>query len=67
MQTQTTTQTLTSSGVLLDSDGFAISYGVRATLQGDILIIGSIPHAIWDVRVYDDRIVSKASGWTLIL
>lgn len=66
MQTQTTTQTLTTSGVLLDSDGFAINYGVRAIIQGDILVIGFIPHAIWDVRVYDDRIISKASGWTLL-
>lgn len=61
------TQTLTTSGILLDSDGFRINQGVTATLQGDILIIGSTPHAIWDVRVYADRIVSKAAGWTLLL
>ena len=67
MQTQTTAQTLTTSGVLLDSDGFRVSHGLIATLQGDILIIDSTPHAIWDVRVYPDRITSKASGWTLLL
>jgi hypothetical protein len=66
MKTANDSKTFTTSGVLLDSDGFCISYGVHATLQGNILIIDSTPHAIWDVRVHDDRIVSKASGWTLL-
>lgn len=57
--------TFTTSGILLDSDGFCFSDAVTATLQGDLLIINSTPHAIWDVRIYDDRIVSK-SGWTLL-
>lgn len=66
MTTTSDLKTFTTYGVLLDSDGFCISYGVHATLRGYILMIDSTPHAIWDVRVYDDRIVSKASGWTLL-
>lgn len=67
MNTQIDNQIFTTSGVLLDSDGFETNTGVWAFIQDGVLVVNSTPHALWDVRVYGDRIVSKASGWTLIL
>jgi hypothetical protein len=66
MSTQIHDQIFTTSGILLDSDGFETSTGVWAFIRDGLLIINSTPHAIWDVRVFPDRIVSKASGWTLL-
>jgi hypothetical protein len=56
----------TTNGTLLDANGFETNSGVWAFMQGEILIVNATPHAIWDVRVFPDRIVSKASGWTLL-
>lgn len=66
MQTQIDNQIFTTSGVLLDSDGFESATGVWAFIQDGLLIVNSTPHALWDVRIFDNRIVSKASGWTLL-
>lgn len=66
MNTQIDNQIFTTSGILLDSEGFESATGVWAFIQDGLLIINSTPHALWDVRVYDNRIISKASGWTLL-
>lgn len=67
MQTQIDNQLLTTNGILLDSEGFETATNVWARIQDGLLVVDSTPHAIWDVRVYPDRITSKASGWTLLL
>jgi hypothetical protein len=66
MQTQIDGQIFTTSGILLDSEGFETSTGVWAFIQDGILIVNATPHAIWDVQIFPDRLVSKASGWTLL-
>jgi len=66
MQPQTDNQIFTTSGVLLDSDGFETNTGVWAFIQDGLLIVNATPYALWDVRIFDNRIVSKVSGWTLL-
>ena len=66
MTTTTKSQVFTTCGILLNSEGFETNTGVWAFIQDGLLIVNSTPHALWDVRIYDDRIVSKASGWTLL-
>ena len=66
MTTTTKPQVFTTSGILLDSEGFETSTMVWAFIQDGFLIINSTPYALCGVRIYDDRIVSKASGWTLL-
>jgi len=67
MTTLTTDHKLfTTNGILLDADGFEAASGIWAFIQDGLLIVNSTPHAIWDVRVYDNRLEAKSNAWTLL-
>jgi hypothetical protein len=54
---------ITTSALILDSQGFITAQNVEICDYGDAISIGSALHAKCDLGITGDRITSTVAGW----